>query len=427
MKAIKYLSIAILAASMTACKYDINPETLYLSEQGVTELVADGKIYHLEELLDCFMTEKGNYLSDTSLYRSRATKGDGIYLFSIDTLPSTGPGIYIRGRVTTDDYGGNFYKALIIQEIVDGKQQNLRLSIDMGSASGMFPRGQELLIRCNGLAIGRYANQPQLCVPSYNNNTNANKSNEKIGWAPGRIPSPICRQNFMLIGTPDEKKLQYDTIKISEFINIATDPDIRTKARKIDGRLIVIKDIWFDGKYYDQQDDAVPYKLCNFYTIKADGTDSIGNPETDTNSAVFGPSTGNVGFPQSRCITDGTYKTLISSSEYAKYAHYYLPYEYVNNAVKYGTFKGNVRGILGYYMDNASYYNPSDVEDLKAKWSITICDLSDLELYADGTGEVPAGTKWGEYKLPDGSAIDLRKEWQKGEESRSILEDTNEE
>jgi hypothetical protein len=67
-------------------------------------------------------------------------------------------------------------------------------------------------------------------------------------------------------------------------------------------------------------------------------------------------------------------------------------------------------------MDNAGY--DPDV----TKWSITICDLSDLDLYADGTGEVPEGTKWGVYTRPeDGVTVDLRKEWQQGVFAGSIL------
>lgn len=411
MKAIKYISIAVLTAGMTACGYDIQPDKLYLSEDGVNETTADGKIYHLEELLDSFMTEEGNYLSDTSLYRTRATNGDGTYLFSIDTLPSTGPGIYIRGRVSTDDYGGNFYKALVIQEIVEGKQQNLRLSIDMGSASGMFPRGQEILIRCNGLAIGRYSNQPQLCVPSYNNNTNAHSASEKVGWNPGRIPSPFCRKNFMLVGTPDASKLVYDTVTIAECYSNFN--DIKA-ARYIDGKLIVIKDIWFEGT---EDNYGSPKALVHY-----DPKTNKGNPEEDSSGAdVFAPSTGNVGYPQSRFVTDGAERILVSSSEYAKYSHFYIPYEYVDEKVKYGTFKGTVRGIFGFYMDNAGR-TPSTTSEWKSKWSITICDLGDLDLYADGTGEVPEGTKWGLYKRPeDGVEIDLRKEWQKGIFAGSIL------
>ena len=379
MKSIKFLSIAAVAALFTACNYDVKPESLYMNEDQVKEKIADGKLYTINEFLDAFMTEEGNYLSDTSMYRTRATNGDGIYLFSIDTLPTTGPGIYIRGRVSTDDFGGNFYKALVIQQIVDGKQQNLRLSIDMGSASGMYPRGQELLIRCNGLAIGRYSNQPQLCVPSYNNNTNAQHGEQKVGWAPGRIPAPICKQHFMLVGTPDESKLQYDEVTIAQCV--ANYSDI-VGARKIDGRLVILKNVWFDGKYNDQSNGPSP---CVHYNPET----GVGNPEVaDSNADVFAPTTNNVGYPQSRCITDGSQWTLVSTSEYAKYAHYYLPYEKVGDAIVYGTYKGSVRGILGYYMDNAGYAPD------QAKWSITICDLSDLDLKADGTGNVAEGTPW---------------------------------
>ena len=389
MKASKYLSIAVLASIMTACSYNVDKEKLYLSEDQVNAEIADGRLYTINEFIDAFMTEKGNYLSDTALYRTRATNGDGIYLFSIDTLPSTGPGIYIRGRVTTDDFGGNFYKALIIQQIVDGEQQNLRLSVDLGSASGMYPRGQEILIRCNGLAIGRYSNQPQLCVPSYNNNTNANKGNEKVGWAPGRIPAPLCKKHFMHIGTPDESKLQYDEVTIAECI--ANYNDI-VAARKIDGRLVILKNVWFDGKYKPQNENPA---LCVHYNP----TTGAGNPEVaDSNADVFAPTTNNMGFPQSRCITDGTNWTLISTSEYAKYAHYYLPYEMVKDVAggdsaiyeikvdgkPKGIYCGSIRGVLGYYMDNAGY-DPD-----QSKWSISICDLGDLDLKKeDGTPWTP--------------------------------------
>ena len=389
MKTYQYISIAAIALTMAACHYDVNPESLYLLEQQVDETVADGKLYTINEFLDKFMTEEGNYLSDTSLYRTRSTNGDGTYLFTIDTLPSTGPGLYIRGRVTTDDYGGNFYKALVIQQVVDGEQQNIRLSIDLGSASGMYPRGQEILIRCNGLAVGRYANQPQLCVPSYNNNTNAKNADQKIGWAPGRIPAPICRSHFMRIGLPDASKLQYDTLTIAQCI--ANYSNIQA-ARKVDGKLVVVKDIWFDGKYNDNSNGPT---LCTMY----DPATNAGNPKEDGNSAVFVPTTGNIGYPQSRCITDGSAWTLVSTSEYAKYAYYYLPCEKVGDTYVYGTYKGSVRGILGYYMDNAGYAPDA------AKWSITICDLSDLDLKADGTGNVAPGTPWEPIEWVKGKAF----------------------
>lgn len=396
MKAYQYISIAAVTIGLAACHYDVNPESLYLSEQQVADEVADGTLYTLNDFLDAYMTEEGNYLSDTSLYRTRSTNGDGTYLFSIDTLPSTGKGIYVRGRVTTDDYGGNFYKALVIQQIVNGEQQNLRLSVDLGSVSGMFPRGQEVLIKCNGLAIGRYANQPQLCVPSYNNNTNAQNYEQKVGWAPGRIPAPICRTHFKRIGLPDASKLQYDTLTIAQCI--ANYSDIKA-ARKVDGKLVVVNNIWFDGLYNDTKgrDTCHHYKNTAYKADHPDEAESYGVPKQDGNSAVFGPTTGNIGYPQGRCITDGKDWTLVSTSEYAKYAYFYLPYELVSNAagndaIVYGTYKGSVRGILGYYMDNAGY-SPD-----QSKWSITICDLSDLNLHSDGSlaskGGKEAGAEW---------------------------------
>ena len=133
------------------------------------------------------------------------------------------------------------------------------------------------------------------------------------------------------------------------------------------------------------------------YCVHYNPETGLGNPEiADSNADVFAPTTNNVGFPQSRCITDGTNWTLVSTSEYAKYAHYYLPYEKVQydgrDTIIYGTFKGNVRGILGYYMDNATYAPD------QAKCAISICDLSDLSLKADGSlvdkGGVAKDTPW---------------------------------
>ena len=136
--------------------------------------------YAINDFMDHFMTEEGNFKNDTCLYRKRSTADNTIYLFTIDTIPSAGRGVYIRGRIISDDFAGNYYKSLVIQQVVGGKQQTLRISVDLGSAGGMFPLGQEIVIRCNGLSIGRYANQPQLCVPSYNNNIYAMNANEKV-------------------------------------------------------------------------------------------------------------------------------------------------------------------------------------------------------------------------------------------------------
>lgn len=375
-KYISYIVLCTLVLGLASCEPKALTENDVFAptdEASLAEMLKaenpDGQytIYNINSLLtEPFMTEAGNFKSDSSLYRTRSSY-KGLELFSIDTLPANGPGIYIRGRVATDDYGGNFYKSLVIQQVNDWEnggaaidQQCLRISVDMGSANGQYMQGQEILIRCNGLAIGRYANEPQLCVPTYNNNIFASSYSEKTGWAPGRIPSGIFRRVAHLIGTADKSKLVYETMTLTEMQTkyLSQYNDV-VGARKIDGRLVKITDVHFSGKYDELNVGPTP---CNRY--KADTTD-LGNPELDKNACTFGPTTGNVGYPQSRYVEDaaGSNKVLVSTSEYARYAYYYLP------AAKY---VGSITGVLGYYMDNGKY-DPDGGE-----WSITPCNIGDI-------------------------------------------------
>lgn len=416
-------------------------ELVYAEDDAtIAQLTADGDLYTLNEFKDLFMTEEGNYLSDTTLYRVRATNStiDHKYLFSIDTIRSGGRSIYIMGRVSTDDYGGNFYKTLVIQQMVGDEQQALRISVDAGSVSGLYPRGQMILIRCNGLAIGRYANQPQLCVPSYNNNVFADKANQKVGWAPGRIPLPRFKAATKYIGKPDASKLVYDTRTIAD---ITRSYDI-VAARKEDGKLIRIEDIHYSGQCLS---DNKSLMYC-----------TTGDPASDKTANVFAPTTGNVGYPQSRVIFDAEneHYICVSMSEYAKEANFYIPgatsaeeadvfffdslavpdlsqpylladlphqrncvvpvdsrkeyqgwqvddviYTHADKSTGYifdgyswsnalgvlhcAEYAGSVKGVLSYYMDNAGY------EPQSSNWAISICDLSDLDLYKNGVKWTP--------------------------------------
>lgn len=372
MKYSYYFVLAVVSVLLCACQSaPIAEDTLFADEAQVAELIKDGRLYSLNEFVDSFMTEVGNYHSDTTNYRTRSNNGDDTWLFTVDTLPTYGPGIYIRGRVTTDDYGGNFYKSMVIQQVVEGKQEALRISVDAGSISGLYPRGQEILIRCNGLAIGKYANQVQLCVPSHNNNVWAYNADQKVGWAPGRIPFARFKAATTRIGTPiDAKDLNYQVITLDEIFNSAFSTDVK-KARYEDGKLVIITHIHYSGKngqYWN-------------YDVATDCT--TGDPEKDTNANVFAPTTDNIGYPQSRLITDGSaHKLGVSMSEYAKEARYYLPDS---------IYEGTVIGILSCYIDNAFDLAPTSTNKKeKSRWSISICDLSDLSLKdADGNPWIP--------------------------------------
>ena len=356
-----------VVALLTSCEpRGLKEDDVFVQEGSLDEVLKaenpNGyKIYSLNEFLDTYMTEKGNFASDTCPYRDRShdSKHD-LYMFTVDTLPTGGAGIYIRGRVTTDDYAGNFYKSMVIQQIGDdGKQQNLRISVDLGSVGGLYQIGQEILIRCNGLAVGRYANQPQLCVPAYNNNIYAMNASQKVGWAPGRIESSVFRAATRMIGAPDVNKLQYDTLTLTQLfaeVGLVATPDAAgmDKIRKADGRLVVIKDVWFTGEY----DNNGTLAKC----------DTL-HPDSSSNANVFAPTTNNIGYPQGRVISDGTNKLMCSNSEYAKFAYYYLPGADRHGVDNCPNWKGTVTGILGWYEDKAS-----DLADGKQKgyeWSVT--------------------------------------------------------
>lgn len=303
------LFFALLIGVVSSCTYKApEAENLFYSENQVEELTKDGRIYTLHELINTYVTATGNfYDEEIHRYRTNAYVDDTTFLFSLDTLPKGGEGIYIRGRVQTDDQGGNFYKTLIIQQVVDGQQQNLRIGIDAGSISGTYPRGQEILIRCNGLAIGCYSNQVQLCSLSYNNNVYAYNADKKSGWAPGRIREAEFNAHTYRIGLPDASKLQCDTITIASY----KDKLNLKENRLLEGRLVCLKDVYFTGQCYDY-DDLVN---CTFL-----------DPDSSEFANVFAPTTHNLNYPQSRVLRDRNQDvTQVSVSEFAKQARFYLP------------------------------------------------------------------------------------------------------
>ncbi|MBO5618452.1 MAG: hypothetical protein J5902_00525 [Paludibacteraceae bacterium] len=376
-KYLLYFVLSPLVLSLASCEPKaLTPEDVFADETTLAdELAAENpegyEIYTLNQFLDTYMTEQGNFWSDTSRYRDRSTADNVIFMYSVDTLPTNGKGIYIRGRVTTDDWSGNFYKAMVIQQVVEGEQQNLRISVDLGSSGGMYQIGQEILIRCNGLAVGRYANQPQLCIPSYNNNIYAMNASQKVGWAPGRIQGSVFRRVTRMIGTPDVSKLKYDELTLNELYNSAkinnfsNTKECMDQIRKQDGRLVIIKGVHFTGQF----DDQGTVKECE-----------VIHPDSANSANVFAPTSNNIGYPQGRIITDGSGKALMcSSSEYAKFAYYYLPGANKDGVNHCQDWEGTVTGILGFYEDKAS-----ELKDLK----------NEIHIENDGKSYTEAWKKW---------------------------------
>ncbi len=354
---------------LTACVTEPTEDQLFVTSAQADQIVADngGVIMHLNDFKSKYMTQCGVYFPVRERSYSYAggqyqidekdfTKNN-LGWFSVDSIPTAGEQVYIKGRIVTEDGGGNWYKSMVIQEMVNGEQQALRISLDASNLHGQYLLGQEIMIHVNGLCIGKYANQPQLCVPSYNDNTNANKAEEKVGWCPGRIPAPLFAQHVTLIGKPNVSDIHYDDMLISEFIGITGNAN-NDQYFKYDGRLVRLSNVYFTGEYDNY---GVP-TACNL-------TQDPSTYTTSNYAPVFAPSTGGMGFPQGRIISDGSSKTVVSNSEYAKFAHYFLPgaSKEANNCSSY---KGTITGILGHYTDNGR--NPADAWD----WSITLRDFS---------------------------------------------------
>ena len=249
-------------------------------------------------------------------------------LFSLNAIDTESP-LYIRGRVVTTDESGNIYKYLVMQDTKTGDA--LKVSIDAGSLSGAIPMGQEIVINCKGLTLGRYAGQEQLGVEAFND--------EKLRVEPGRIPYPYFNERLQFVGNPDVSQISIEEMTIKEMND-------RINDHSLYGRLIRIKNVHFTGLGDEGE--------------KLKDADKIFAPSTFN-------GTYNIGYPQARQIADANGNVAyVSTSEYARFAEMRIP----------GTDDwGDVVAIVGYYQDKA---------DRAGELQLTIRTLADLEGFFDG-------------------------------------------
>lgn len=277
MRNLKFLFASLIAIGLSSCMQtefeNIDPNKVLGNKIE--------KTISIEQLKSTYMTSSG--------------------LFTADLISSPSP-IVINGIVTSSDVEGNVYKYLTVQE--EGANGHaIKISIDAGSLSGIYPLGQRVSVICNDLHIGKYASGPQMGI--YFNNTERNRIE------PGRMPKVFSDKKVIAYGLPVPSAVVADTMTIAQII--AAGPAVYNK-------LVCIKNAYFTGKG------------ANF------GQAGV-IPEADK---IFAPSTNGIGFPQSREITDGTGSVFISTSEYAKFA---------NKRIPNTTDKGNITAIIGYFSD----------------------------------------------------------------------------
>lgn len=253
------------------------------------------------------------------------TNSGSANLFSVDSIPSVGAPIIITGTVVSTDVEGSFYKNFIIQDTLTGDA--LKVSVDVGSFSGVSPLGQSVSIKCNGLAIGKYGDLLQLGTVYYNNDTDTRKK----GFEPGRIPYSQFKLISTYNGMPRPESIKVDTMTISQ---------IKSSDRSVHSKIVCIKDVRFNG-----------YGEVNF-TYKS----------LATNERFFGlPKPNITGVPIAREIEDRNgNKIYISTSEYVKFATAPIP---ANNVY------GDITVIVGWYRDK---------EMNTGSWQLTVRSLDDL-------------------------------------------------
>ena len=346
MKSVKYIfGIILIAAATTACHNYNEPKTPpYVDENSPEAWKATHTIH---EFLEDYLTKLGN--EEKYPPRARSHKGNdatqaNLGLFSVDDIPADSlvGDVIIVGRIASSDVAGNIYKTLYIQDVTDPRQ-GLKISVDAGSLSGILPMGQVIAIKCNGLAIGKYANMAQLGVPFFNNAKEGLDNAKKKGWEIGRIPLPVFMEHIQLIGTPDISKIDTVPMTIDEFP--AIDADFMTIA-KWAGRLVRIDNVYFTQQEYN-----------------------LGKPaDLDEADKIFAPSTDGIGYPQSRIFalqSDPKKISAIGTSEYAKFADAPLPTS---------DYVGSITGFISYYWDKGGSSPDGD------EWTLVLRSLDDVSL-----------------------------------------------
>lgn len=247
-------------------------------------------------------------------------------LFSVDTIPAN-KNVIINGVVISNDNEGNIYKNIVIQDFVSNRA--LKISVDAGNLSAVFPTGRAISINCKGLAIGKYADMLQLGVAFYKTESG------KVGYEIGRIPYPLLLQRVQINKTSP-------VLPISELVDTVTIAEILNGGIEMHSKLVCIKNAYFTGRGAD-----------------------FGKPGVIADALkIFAPSTNGVGFPQSREIQDGTGSIFVATSEYSKFA---------NNKLPTASNVGNITAIVGWYNDK-----DLTLDATKIYHQLTLCSINDL-------------------------------------------------
>ena len=165
-----------------------------------------------------------NALTETNVMTIKAlTDKYKSVAFSSGDMKLVEEDIQIKGRVTGNDVGGNYYKKLTIQD----ETAAMTIDIDESGLWGYLPLGQQILVSLKGLYIGGYGKMPQIGVPY---------ESKKGVLGIGRMPKTIWHEHF--------KVLKGD---IKEVVPTIFDANFKKNMDENAGKLVIFKNVTFRG------------------------------------------------------------------------------------------------------------------------------------------------------------------------------------
>lgn len=286
--------------------------------------------YTIAKLKEDFLKKTDMY-SDTNSFKDPSKILD---LYTADLIESN-QDVVISGYVTSTDLEGASYKSFVMQEDIKGGQA-IRISVNASGASSLYPFGQRVWVRCNGLYIGNYGQMPQIGSKEVNKTKfKFVKSQNAFVYRiePDAMAETIAKNHIYVYGMPDGTKIKPMVMTLAEI-----------KASKYDTlvyKLVTVKNAYFTG--FDGDNKPL------------DGANLIFAPSTATC-----PTCPPIGYPQARMISDGTATLPISTSEFTRFAKQPIPPS---------TYRGDITFIVGWYKGSAS---------AGGEWQLSLRTLGDL-------------------------------------------------
>ncbi|MDO9153929.1 MAG: DUF5689 domain-containing protein [Paludibacter sp.] len=286
----------------------------------VDKLMGDSLVanYTVAELLEAYKSDTDKFSDIKLTTKNSIVKDAGLFTTK---LIQANNDLIIKGVVTSSDVEGNIYKYMTIQE-TGVNSRAVKISIDASGLSAIYPVGQRVWVKLNGLYLGNYAQSPQIGSHYVNKTRVVVDTVNKVDVyriEPGRIPYPIAQKAIHAFGMPDVKLAKADTMTIAQ---------IRAGGHAVINKLVCIKNAYFTGRGADY---GLPVALKD-------------------QDLIFAPSTNGIGYPQSREIRDPSGTIFISTSEFSKFASFKLPSS--------GNI-GNITAIVGWYNDKKPNINPT--------------------------------------------------------------------